>query len=160
MATEPKQLSPEEVAERDKQQAEQALGAREGSRFMRRNPDFVQNARNAETLHRKLIEMGLLKSPEDYTVDNLETAFKAVDPALWHNEDDARPAVKEVEEPKPVIVDHSRDFPWGPELTGVEGSKRVNEMSRDEYRKYLTNPKHDAEFQRQVSNLKIKGGRF
>ena len=96
----------------DEQRIDYANGQRESIVFLRRNPDYVANKRNAETMFRELKKKGLA-----WTSENLQQIWDVVDRSLFDTTEDHRPKAKEAS--PPIVVEEKREiFPWGAALEG------------------------------------------
>jgi hypothetical protein len=140
---------PNETATADeaKKKDEFARGQCEALIFMRRNPDFIPNGRNSETMKRELLKRGM-----SFSADNLQEIWDEVDRGLFDHEDDKRPDPKPpLQDTPPPVIEET--FPWGKKLEGIEGKQRIAAMSREEFNKHLSNRHTGAEFQHQVEAL-------
>jgi len=116
--------------------------------FLRRNPDYILNQRNATLMAAELKKRNLVWSSE-----NLQEIWNTVDRGIFDTED-TRPAAKEL--PAPVVeVVEQEQFPWGTRLEGNDGKNRVAKMTGPELSKYLADRRYGDEFRSQIDALKM-----
>ena len=133
----------------DEHRVEYATGQRESIVFLRRNPDYVANKRNAETMLRELKKKGL-----EWTTENLQSIWESVDRGLFDLTEDLRPKAKEPL--PPIVVEEKREiFPWGAVLEGEEGKDRVRAMDGSQLRRYMGDRKTGHIFKQQLEALQM-----
>jgi hypothetical protein len=118
--------------------------------FLRKNPDYILNGRNALLMKEELQKRNLT-----WTSDNLQDIWDKVDRAIFDTEDE-RPAAKELPAPIEAPPPQPEQFPWGLALTiENDGKNRVAKMSGPELSKYMSDRHHGDEFKSQIAALKM-----
>jgi len=123
----------------------------ESRKFLRANPDFPTNDRNA-----KIMQGELQKRNLTWDVENLQKVYDEIDHEQFDTNDRGRPAAKELPPPPAPVVEQPTNYPWGLELTiDNDGPKRIAKMSGSEFRKFSTDQRHGREFTNQVNRLNL-----
>jgi hypothetical protein len=117
--------------------------------FLRHNPDYILNKRNALLMKEELTKRNLA-----WTTENLQTVWDSVDKTMFDTED-TRPAAKELPAPVEALLPEPKQFPWGTKLEGREGAARVAAMSNADFAKYLKDRRTGPIFQAQVDALRM-----
>jgi hypothetical protein len=124
-------------------------GRRSSLAFLRKNPDYIMNQRNARLMADELKKRNL-----GWSTENLQTVWNEVDRELFDTED-TRPAAKEPAPPIQAPPPEPEQFPWGTKLEGKEGAARVAAMSNADFAKYLKDRRTGSVFQAQVNDLQM-----
>jgi|ERR1700693_631101 len=132
----------------DEQRIDFENGRRSSLVFLRHNPDYIMNQRNALLMSEELKKRNLVWSTE-----NLQEIWNTIDRGLFDTED-TRPAAKEPPAPVEAPPPEPEQYPWGTKLEGKEGIARVVAMGAD-FAKYLKDRRTGHIFQEQVDALQM-----